>query len=352
MSFFLSAVGNQIKEARIQAGLSQDGLAKLSGIDRAQLSRIEAGEIPGVTLATLNKIVDALELKFILVKNDVIEKDLKIHPFVKWAGGKTQLLETIKSHLPNTFNRYYEPFVGGGALLFYLQPESFSINDNNQELIAAFKCFQDDTLFVELKEKLREHERLHNEEYYYQIRALDQDSTFGSMSAVDRAARMIYLNKSCFNGLYRVNAKGYFNVPSGKKETVNTFDEENFDNLRKFFKQRKTSITSVDFEQAVNNAKAGDFVYFDPPYDILEDKNSFTSYGKDAFGKEEQKRLAKVYKELSDRGVFVMLSNHNTKFIQDLYKDFHINVVEARRNINSKGDARGKVEEVLITNYE
>ena len=163
---------------------------------------------------------------------------------------------------------------------------------------------------------------------------------------------MIYLNKACFNGLYRVNSKGYFNVPSGKKKIVHCFDRKTFDNLNLFFKNRKPVITSIDFELAVKNAKAGDFVYFDPPYDTWEEKNSFTSYDKNAFGKEEQIRLAKVFKDLSNKGVYVMLSNHNTKFINELYKDFHITVVPAKRMINSKADGRGAVEEVIITNYE
>ena len=138
----------------------------------------------------------------------------------------------------------------------------------------------------------------------------------------------------------------------GKKKTVTCFDRDNFENLRLFFKTRKSVITNQDFEKAVKNAKLGDFVYFDPPYDTWEDKDSFTSYDKNAFGKDEQRRLADVYKKLSDRGVYVMLSNHNTEFIRELYKDFHINIVPAKRMINSKADGRGEVEEVLITNYE
>jgi len=347
----LTLVGNEIKTYRLQAGLSQDELSKICGVERAQLSRIESGEVLGVTYITIEKILNSLGRK-LETKELNIEEKLILHPFVKWAGGKTQLLEIIQSHLPEFFGRYFEPFVGGGALLFKLQPRSFSINDMNEELICVYKCFQDDLLFEELKEELERHENNHSEEYYYKVRELDKQTDFASLSLVKRAARMIYLNKACFNGLYRVNSKGYFNVPSGKKKSVNCFDRINFEQLRKFFKQRKAVITNVDFEEAVKNAKAGDFVYFDPPYDTWEDKDSFTSYDKNTFGKEEQTRLAKVYKRLSDKGVYVMLSNHNTKFIQELYKDFHINVVSAKRMINSKADGRGEVEEVLITNYE
>ena len=350
MEMMFSSLGNDIRNFRIEAGLSQEQLSTLCGIDRAQLSKIEKGTVIGVTFNTIAKIYDALGMKLVPVKEEV--KNLDVHPFVKWAGGKTQLLEVIESHLPETFNRYFEPFVGGGALLFKLQPKAFSINDSNEELICVYKCLENNELFELLKKELLKHEENHSEKYYYQVREMDKLEGFNKLPIYVRAARMIYLNKACFNGLYRVNSKGYFNVPSGKKKVVNCFDKKTFDNLNLFFKNRKTVITNIDFEVAVKNAKTGDFVYFDPPYDTWEDKNSFTSYDKNAFGKEEQIRLAKVFKELSDKGVYVMLSNHNTKFINELYKGFHITIVPAKRMINAKADGRGEVEEVIVTNYE
>lgn len=350
MEMMLSSLGNEIRNYRMEAGLSQEQLSLICGMDRAQLSKIEKGSVNGVTFNTIVRIYDALGLKLVAVKEET--KDIDVHPFVKWAGGKTQLLEVIESHLPEKFNRYFEPFVGGGALLFKLQPKSFSINDSNEELICVYRCLENNELFELLKQELLKHEANHSEEYYYQIREMDRLETFNELPIHVRAGRMIYLNKACFNGLYRVNSKGYFNVPSGKKKVVNCFDKKTFDNLRLFFRNRKFVITSIDFELAVKNAKAGDFVYFDPPYDTWEEKDSFTSYDKTAFGKEEQIRLAKVFKELSDKGVYVMLSNHNTKFINELYKGFHITVVAAKRMINSKADGRGEVEEVIITNYE
>ena len=350
MEMMLSSLGNDIRNFRIEAGLSQEQLSTLCGIDRAQLSKIEKGTVIGVTFNTIAKIYDALGMKLVPVKEEV--KNLDVHPFVKWAGGKTQLLEVIESHLPETFNRYFEPFVGGGALLFKLQPKAFSINDSNEELICVYKCLENNELFELLKKELLKHEENHSEKYYYQVREMDKLEGFNKLPIYVRAARMIYLNKACFNGLYRVNSKGYFNVPSGKKKVVNCFDKKTFDNLNLFFKNRKPVITNIDFEDAVKNAKTGDFVYFDPPYDTWEDKNSFTSYDKNAFGKEEQVRLAKVFKELSDKGIYVMLSNHNTKFINELYKGFHITIVPAKRMINSKADGRGEVEEVIVTNYE
>ena len=275
-----------------------------------------------------------------------------MHPFVKWAGGKTQLLDRIHELMPKEYNHYYEPFIGGGALLFSVAPKDFTINDFNSELIQAYKCFTDDEDFKKLVERLNYHQEHHSDEHYYEVREMDKDLNFLMLPIYERAARMIYLNKSCFNGLYRVNSKGFFNVPSGKKKKVVCYEEENLEEIRRFFSASKFEILNGDFQDAVKNAKKGDFVYFDPPYDTWEDKDSFTSYAKNPFGKEEQKRLADVYKGLSEKGAFVMLSNHNTEYIRELYKDFHIHVVEAKRMINSKASGRGNVEEVIITNYE
>ena len=164
-----------------------------------------------------------------------------------------------------------------------------------------------------------------------------------------KAARTIYFNKACFNGLYRVNSKNEFNVPYNGKGKINTYNGENLLRLHTYFAMNDVKILCTDFEEAVKDAKEGDFVYLDPPYDVWN--HSFTTYTKDGFDRKEQQRLARVYNELSNRGVKVMLSNHNTPFIQETYKDFHIHVIEAKRNINAKGSGRGKVQEVIITNY-
>lgn len=350
MKSFIKEYGNEIKRLRKSANLSQIQLSSLSNVERSQISKIEQGLVDGVTMFTIEKIFYALGYTLRPEKKSI--EELNIHPFVKWAGGKTQLLEVIKTHLPSHFNRYYEPFVGGGALLFDLKPSSFSINDSNEELMLTFKCFEDDVLYQKLIEELKIHENNHSEEYYYKIRELDKDKEFNNLPIYVRAGRLIYLNKSCFNGLYRVNSKGYFNVPSGKKKKVKCFDEENFANLRLFFKNSKHSINCEDFETAVKNAKEGDFVYFDPPYDTWETKESFTAYDKNSFGKEEQLRLANLFKKLSEKGVYVMASNHNTPYVNEIYKGFNIHIVNAKRMINSKANGRGNVEEVLITNYE
>ncbi len=253
--------------------------------------------------------------------------------------------------MPASFNNYFEPFVGGGALFFNIAPKKATINDSNSELMCVYKCLKNDKAFELLKQELKKHEENHTEEYYYQIRLMDQNENFLSLPDYIRAGRMIYLNKACFNGLYRVNSKGYFNVPSGKKAKVKTFDEDNFDALHEYFKTNDIKVMNVDFENATKDAKEGDLVYFDPPYDTLDNKDSFTAYSKNDFGKDEQKRLADVYKELSNKGVYVMLSNHNTSYIQELYKDFNIHVVSAKRMINSDAKGRGDVEEVIITNF-
>ena len=199
--------------------------------------------------------------------------------------------------------------------------------------------------------ELNHHETMHSEEYYYEIRNLDRDkSKFNRIADYKRAARTIYLNKACFNGLYRVNSKNEFNVPFGKKNKVNTYEGQNLGIICGYLNYNDIELLSTDFEESVKKAKKGDFVYFDPPYD--SDTTTFNSYTEDGFGKKEQERLAKVFKELDKKGCYVMLSNHNTKLVNELYKDYNIHVIEAKRNINANGKKRGKVEEVIITNYE
>ena len=275
---------------------------------------------------------------------------IKGKPFVKWAGGKRQIIAKLKSFIPVDYNTYYEPFVGGDALLFELSPERAVINDYNHELMNVYKILCDEEKFKQMCKVLNAHETNHNEEYYYEIRNKDRNKkSFNRLADYTKAARTIYLNKACFNGLYRVNSKNEFNVPFGKKTKVNTYEGSNLITVSNYLTMNNVTILSVDFEESVKDAKKGDFIYFDPPYD--SDTSSFTNYTENGFGKEEQKRLARVYKELCERGCYVMLSNHNTKLINELYEDFNIHVIEAKRNINANGKKRGKVEEVIITNY-
>lgn len=276
---------------------------------------------------------------------------LKAKPFVKWAGGKRSIINKLISLVPYKYNTYYEPFVGGGALLYELQPKKAVINDYNTELMNVYECIKDENKFANMCSELNKHETNHSEEYYYEIRDLDKDKKrFNKLADYKRAARTIYLNKACFNGLYRVNSKNEFNVPSGKKAKVNTYDGPNLGIIHCLLNFNDITLLSTDFEEAVKTAKKGDFIYFDPPYD--SDTSTFNSYTELGFGKEEQKRLSEVFKELDKKGCYVMLSNYNTKLIKELYKDYNFNYVEAPRNIGASSKNRGKVEEVVITNYK
>lgn len=276
---------------------------------------------------------------------------IKGKPFVKWAGGKRQVINELLKYVPDEFDTYYEPFVGGGALLFELSPKKAVINDSNEELMNVYNVLCNEEKFKKMCNLLNSYETKHNEEFYYNIRNKDRSKTsFNRLSDYTRAARTIYLNKACFNGLYRVNSKNEFNVPFGKKTHVNTYEGSNLITVSNYLTMNDVKILSVDFEEAVKDAKKGDFVYFDPPYD--SDTKSFTSYTETGFDKSEQTRLARVFKELDKKGVYVMLSNHSTVLVNELYKDYHIYTIEAKRNINSNGKKRGKVEELIITNYE
>lgn len=276
---------------------------------------------------------------------------IKPKPFLKWVGGKRQLIDKIKENLPEKFNNYYEPFIGGGALFFELQPKVAFINDYNSELINAYEILSNKEDTKKLIEELLNHEKNNSKEYYYQVRELDRNpENFNKLSDIKKAARTIYLNKTSFNGMYRVNSKNQFNVPYNNNLKVNTFDNDNLKAINDYFDNNKVTILSGDFEDAVKTAKKGDFVYFDPPYDNIKE-DTFTSYTDQGFNREDQRRLFECFKKLDKKGVYVMLSNHNTDFINNLYKEYNIKVVNAKRSINSVGNKRGKVEETIITNY-
>ena len=275
----------------------------------------------------------------------------KAKPFVKWAGGKRQIIDKLKQYVPDEYNTYYEPFIGGGALLFELAPKNAVINDSNEELMNVYKCLCDEEKFKKMCSLLNHYETEHSEDFYYEIRNKDKNkNTYNRLSDYTKAARTIYLNKACFNGLYRVNKKNEFNVPFGKKTKVNTYEGSNLITVSNYLTMNNIKILSVDFEEAVKDVKEKDFIYFDPPYD--SETSTFNSYTEEGFSKDEQIRLAKVFKELDRKGAFVMLSNHNTMLVKELYKDYNIHKIEAKRNINANGKKRGMVEEVIITNYE
>lgn len=272
-----------------------------------------------------------------------------VRPFLKWAGGKRQLVPEIKSYVPKKYNTYYEPFVGGGALLFELQPPKATISDSNSELINCYEVIRNS--LDELINYLREHEN--EESYYYSIRNWDRKfDEYKRMSPAIRASRIVYLNKTCYNGLFRVNSQGQFNVPFGRYKNPNILDEAVLKAVNKYLAGNQVTILHSDFERAVKDARKGDFVYFDPPYDPVSDTASFTGYDVNGFNKDEQIRLKKVFNELTEKGCKVLLSNAYTDFILNLYKEYKIAKVSATRAINSNALKRGRVDEILVFNYE
>jgi len=267
------------------------------------------------------------------------------YPFLKWAGGKRQLLNKFSEYFPGNFKNYIEPFVGGGAVFFYLLPNSAILIDNNEELINCYKIIQNqvEELILSLKQHRNE------KEYYYQIRNIDRNrQEFSKWSNIERASRTIYLNKCCFNGLYRVNNKGQFNVPFGEYTNPKFCDEKNLKAVSSVLKN--VQIMNSSFEKCLDFAEKDDFIYFDPPYVPISETASFTSYTKDNFGPEDQRKLFRVFKELDERRCKIILSNSYCEFILDLYRDYHIEIIEANRAINSDGTKRGKIKEVLIFN--
>ena len=272
-----------------------------------------------------------------------------VAPFVKWAGGKRQLIPQIRERMPEKYNDYYEPFVGGGAVIFDLLPANALINDINKALINTNR-----TICNEPDAFLKEVNRLDNDmwedgkKYYYSIREHYNDKLMRSEYDVELAALFVFINKHCLNGLYRVNGKGLFNVPYNNSRRVSV-DEDVIIATSEYL--RGVTIIDGDFEQACKNAKKGDFVFIDSPYAPLN-PTSFESYTKEGFDIESHKRLAKLYDELTARGCYCMLTNHNTELINELYgnKDYKIDVVSVKRMINS--DASNRVgEEVIICNY-
>lgn len=267
-------------------------------------------------------------------------------PIVKWVGGKTQLLPHIKERLPKGFNTYYEPFLGGAAVLLDLNPTKAIVNDINPELINMYEQIRDhvEDVILSLSNLDVAHAMMDAKEFFYEVR--EEFNTNLLTNTPQQAARFIYLNKHCFNGLYRVNSKGKFNVPFNGKLKGGSFDP---DHLREVSTRLKgVDIRCGTFLDAVAEASAGDLVFFDSPYD--SGTVTFTDYTKEGFGYEDHVRLANLFKELTNRGVYCILTNHDTSLIRDLYKDYTIEVVDVRRSINRNGSDR-KGTEVIITNY-
>lgn len=266
-------------------------------------------------------------------------------PVLKWAGGKRQLLPEILRRLPEKIDTYYEPFVGGGAVFFALAHErrfkKAVLTDQNPDLIAVYRALKSN--LKRLMEVLKEHDAKHCEDYYYSVR--DELET---TSLVERAARMIYLNKTGFNGLYRVNRSGKFNVPFGRYDKPRILDEPRLIAANKALENVEIAI--ADFEKSCKRAKPGDAVYLDPPYLPVSSTANFSDYHAEPFGIEEHERLANAFGELAERGVYALLSNSHTKDTRAIFSKFEVEVVKARRSINSVKSRRGPVGEILVSN--
>ncbi|OGG13240.1 hypothetical protein A2773_01195 [Candidatus Gottesmanbacteria bacterium RIFCSPHIGHO2_01_FULL_39_10] len=274
--------------------------------------------------------------------------DEKAKPFIQWVGGKREMIPQYEKFIPKKFKNYYEPFMGGGAMFFYLQPEKAVLSDNNQELIKTYEGVRDNP--EEVIRVLRELKSKHSKDLFMKIRNLDREiDIYKKLSNGEIAARMIYLNQTCFNGLYRVNQKSQFNVPIGSSLNRLICDEHTIRSASKVLK--KIELKEADFEATVKDAETGDFIYLDPPYYPVSAYSDFTRYTKEKFYQEDQVRLKEQIDRLKAKGCKVMLSNSDCDFIKNLYKDYKIHEVQSSRSLNCKKDRRGKVSELLIMSY-
>lgn len=264
-------------------------------------------------------------------------------PILKWAGGKNALIKQVAPHFPqpDAYHRYFEPFVGGGAVFFHLHPAHSYLFDLNADLIELYTLVRDDVESV--IDALTPH--INERDYFNEIRALDPVT----LTPAGRAARFIFLNRTCYNGLYRVNSRGQFNVPFGKYKNPNIRDADGLRIASNALK--RVHLEVADFETSLANCTKGDFIYFDPPYAPLSATSSFISYTKVGFDAADQKRLADLYRALDDRGCLLMLSNSSAPLVYELYDGFAIHEISARRAINSKADGRGLITELLVTNF-
>jgi len=282
-----------------------------------------------------------------------------VSPPIKWAGGKTQLLPVMQPLFPKIFGHYHEPFLGGGAVFFFLIPQRGTpshLSDLNPELINFYQVLRDQTeAFLDKIKKLHNQYQQANdaerEKIFYTWRNVDRSPEFATWSPLQRAVRFYFLNRTAYNGLYRTNQKGLFNTPWGRYKKPALYRPQVLRDAAQILQKFAIWIQVASFETVLDRAKSGDFVYLDPPYAPLSSTASFTTYTKEGFNAQDQRKLAAVCRELDRHGVMFLLSNSNVSWVRDLYKGFAIQTVKARRNINSKGNKRGAVDELLVYNY-
>ncbi|OUQ08567.1 modification methylase [Massilimicrobiota sp. An142] len=278
------------------------------------------------------------------------KQEQKLNPVVKWAGGKRQLLDEITEMIPDNYTEYIEPFLGGGAVLFGSHPEKAVINDCNEELMNVYKVIRDNP--DELIKALENHSKNNSSDYFYKVRAYDRDeSIYNAMTDIEKAARTLYLNKTCYNGLYRVNKSGQFNTPYGKYKNPNITNEKAIREISKYLNDNNIEIRSGDYKNILDDANEGSFVYMDPPYMPISNSSAFAGYTSDRFNAERQAELKEACDELDKKGVRFLQSNSDCEYIRELYKDYNMRVVRAKRNINCESNGRSAVNELLIYNY-
>ena len=279
------------------------------------------------------------------------QKNLVLSPVLKWVGGKRQLLNDIIPMIPKNCSTYVEPFIGCGAVLFELQTKKAIINDFNSELINVYTVIRDYS--EELIKELQFHKDNNTSEHFYAVREYDRKPEFFSqMTPVQKAARVIYLNKTCYNGLYRVNSAGQFNSPYGKYKNPNIVNETVIRAMSKYFNENNIVIKNEDFKEALKGLRRGAFVYLDPPYMPISSSSSFTGYTENGFNEDKQRELKELCDKLDKKGIKFLQSNSDCEFIRELYSGYRIKTIKAKRAINSKGNSRGEINEVLIYNYE
>lgn len=360
-----------LKEVLKKEGKSLYQLCKDTGLSYQQGHAIANKQTTRIDLNTIDTLCNYLQCdpsELISFEGSILKKEINKFPltkhsqritnskeddapkpFLQWVGGKREMIPQYRDYFPKKYSRYFEPFLGGGAMFFELAPTKAFLNDNNQELFEVYKGVRDfPELVINILSSLKER---HSKELYMRVRELDREyDLFTNFRNYEIAARAIYLNQTCFNGVYRVNQKGQFNVPIGSSLNRLICDKDTILNASRVLK--KASIECSDFDKAVSEARKGDLIYLDPPYYPVSKYSDFTRYTKEKFYQEDQERLKETMVSLTKKGAYVMLSNSNCDFIRNLYKDFNIYTVESNRTLNCKSDDRGKVSEVLITNYK
>ena len=277
-----------------------------------------------------------------------MKKNKLVTPVVKWVGGKRQLLPTLTPLLPERFTTYCEPFLGGGAMLFWRQPQRAVVNDINRDLILMYEVIREDV--EALINALETHRN--ESEHFYEVRDWDRNRDFyNALTNVQKAARIIYLNKTCYNGLFRVNNAGEFNTPFGNYKKPNIINAPTLRAVSNYFQKSETIFSCRDYAEVLAEIPRGSFVYLDPPYDPVSNTANFTGYSRGGFSREDQVRLRECCDDLNRRGIKFMLSNSSTDFIREQYAPYNITIVQAKRAINSDAAGRGQVDEVVVRNY-